>query len=110
MQQVSDCGFFDWADNEMSTYERRIMQWLEDVEEQSQAEVRRLKKLIDIELAKYKAQVENMWQSKEELWTSRVQLNQFREKMYHAVLALIILLVLLYVSGYHGFNSHKYML
>jgi hypothetical protein len=67
MQQVGYYGFFDWADNEMSTYEKRIMQRLKDIEEQSRAEVRRLKKLMDTEQAKYRAHVENMWQSKEEL-------------------------------------------
>jgi hypothetical protein len=88
MQQVGDCGFFNWADNKMSIYERRIMQWLKDVEEHSWAEVRRLEQLINIKLAR------------------------FREKMYVAVISLIILVlvVLLYVSGYHGSSNYKYML
>jgi hypothetical protein len=67
MQQVGDCDLFDWADNKISTYKRRIMQRLKDFEEQSGAEVRGLEKLMDIELAKYKARMENIWQSKEEL-------------------------------------------
>jgi hypothetical protein len=86
MQHVGDCGFFNWADNELSNYERRIMQRLKDIEEHSRAEVRRLEQLMDTKLAK------------------------FREKMCQVVLSLIILLVLLYVSGYHGFSNHKYML
>jgi hypothetical protein len=82
MQQVGDCCFFDWADNEMSTYERRIMQWLKDIEEQSWVEVGRLEKLMDTKIEKYMAHVENMWQSMGELWKSRVELNQFREKSW----------------------------
>jgi hypothetical protein len=58
MLQVSDGGFFNWADNEMSTYERRIMQWLKDVKEHSRVEVRRFMQLMDIELTKYKVDVE----------------------------------------------------
>jgi hypothetical protein len=58
MLQVGDGGFFNWADNEMSTYERRIMQRLKDVKEHSRVEVRRLMQLMDIKLAKYKVDVE----------------------------------------------------
>jgi hypothetical protein len=39
MQEVDDYGFFDWVNNEMSTYRRRIMQQLKDFDEQSQVEV-----------------------------------------------------------------------
>ena len=86
MQHVGDCGFFNWADNELSTYERRIMQRVKDIEEHSRAEVRRLEQLMDAKLAK------------------------FREKMCRAIISIIILLVLLYASGYHGSSHHKYML
>lgn len=51
----------------MSTYERKIMKWLKDIEEQTPANFGRLEKLMDIELTKYRAHVENMWQSREEL-------------------------------------------
>jgi hypothetical protein len=74
-----------------------ILQQLKDIEQQSQAKVRRLEQKLDIELAKYKTDV------KKKMW-------QFREKMYQAVLFLIILQVLLYNSGYHGLSNHKYII
>jgi hypothetical protein len=86
MQHFGDCGYFKWADNELSTYERKMLQRLNDIEEHSRAEVRRLEQLMDAKIAK------------------------FREKQCRAVIPFIILLVLLYVSGYHGCSNHKYML
>jgi hypothetical protein len=38
------------------------------------------------------------------------KIEKFREKQCRAVIYFIILLVLLYVSGYHGCSNHKYML
>jgi hypothetical protein len=86
MQRFGDCGYFKWADNELSTYERKMLQRLNDIEEHSRAEVRRLEQLMDAKIAKS------------------------REKQCLAVIPFIILLVLLYVSGYHGCSNHKYML
>jgi hypothetical protein len=54
MQQVGDCGFFNWADNEMSSYERRILQRLKDDEQQSRVEVRRLEQKLNIILQRLK--------------------------------------------------------
>jgi hypothetical protein len=56
--QVGNCNFFDLADNKMSTYEKRIMQWLKDIEAQTQAKIGRLKKLIETELVKYKTEAQ----------------------------------------------------
>jgi hypothetical protein len=67
-----------------------MLQRLKDVEHQSRAEIRRLEQKLDTEVEK--------------------KMCQFRKKMYHVVLSLIILLVLLYITGYHGSSSHKYML
>jgi Lon protease-like protein len=50
MQQVGDCGFFNWADNEMSSYKIRMVHQLKDDEQQSRAEVRRLEEKLDIML------------------------------------------------------------
>ena len=115
MQQAGDCGFFNWADNEMSSYEIRMVHWLKDDEQQSQTEVRRLEQKLDIMLQRLK-DVEH--QSQAEIRRLKLKLDtevekkmcQFREKMYQALVSLIILLVLLYISGYHGSSSHKYML
>jgi hypothetical protein len=37
MQHFGDCGYFKWADNELSTYERKMLQRLNDIEEHSWA-------------------------------------------------------------------------
>jgi hypothetical protein len=115
MQQVGDCGFFHWADNEMSSYEIRMVHRLKDDEQQSRAEVRRLEQKLDIMLQRLK-DVEH--QSRAEINRVEQKLDtivekkmcQFREKIYLAILYLIVLLVLLYITSYHGSSNHKYML
>ncbi len=43
MQKVSDCNFFGWADNEMSTYERKMVEHLKDMEERRHSDIDRNK-------------------------------------------------------------------
>jgi hypothetical protein len=115
MQQVGDCGFFNWADNEMSSYEIRMVHRLKDDEQQSRAEVRRLEQKLDIMLQRLKDVEHKSWaeiRRVEQKLDTEVgkKMCQFREMMCRAVLFVIILLVLLYITGYHGSSSHKYML
>ncbi|XP_059444181.1 uncharacterized protein LOC132176048 [Corylus avellana] len=116
-KQVGDCGFFLWADNEMTTYEKRIMRRLKDIEEQTRAEIGRLEKLLAAEQAQYRTHLENMFQSRDEMWKSLVANNQsravkfqFKQMTYQAVLALLVLLVFLYVGGYNASSGSKLML
>ena len=62
MQQVGDYGFFNWVDNEMSSYEKRMLQRLNDDEQQSRAEVRKLKQKVDIILQRLKDVEKLSWE------------------------------------------------
>lgn len=94
--------------------ESKLVKYKEKV--QTSTKVGGLEKFIDAKLAKFKANVENMWQSRDEMWKSRVEMYQsrektfqLREKMYQTMLALIILLVLFYLKGYNGSSSNMLM-
>jgi hypothetical protein len=47
MQKVSDCDFFEWADKEMSGYEKRLEQHLKEMEERRQADNDKVEELIE---------------------------------------------------------------
>jgi uncharacterized protein (DUF3084 family) len=46
MQKVGDCDFFEWADKEMSGYEKRLAQHLKEMEERRQADNDKVEELI----------------------------------------------------------------
>jgi hypothetical protein len=53
MQKVGDCDFFGWADNEMSTYEKKkMMEHLTVTKEKTEADFARLEKLIETKFKK----------------------------------------------------------
>jgi len=47
MQRKGDCDFFAWADNEMTTYETKIMEHLKVLDDRRKAYSDRLEKLIE---------------------------------------------------------------
>lgn len=47
MQNQGDCDFFGWADNEMSAYEKKVMEYLKNMEDRRKADIDRLEKLIE---------------------------------------------------------------
>jgi hypothetical protein len=47
MQRTCDCDFFAWANNEMTTYETKIMERLKVLDDRRKADSDRLEKLIE---------------------------------------------------------------
>jgi hypothetical protein len=47
MQRTGDCDFFAWANNEMTTYETKIMERLKVLDDRRKADSDRLEKLIE---------------------------------------------------------------
>jgi hypothetical protein len=47
MQKAGDCDFFEWADEEMSAYEKRLTQHLKEMEERRQVDNDKVKELIE---------------------------------------------------------------
>jgi hypothetical protein len=60
-----------------------------------------------------RAEMENQciqFQLKLELYQTRVKLYQSREKLYQAVLDFLIIIILVYVSGYTQYSGSQRML
>jgi hypothetical protein len=47
MQRTGGCDFFAWANNEMTTYETKIMERLKVLDDRRKADSDRLEKLIE---------------------------------------------------------------
>jgi hypothetical protein len=98
LQKPANCKFFQWADNEMCNYERRM-----------HAEMKRLHDKGETIRAKMENQC-IQFQLKLELYQTRVKLYQSREKLYQATLGFFIIIILFYVSGYTQYNGSQWML
>ncbi|XP_062144542.1 uncharacterized protein LOC133851927 [Alnus glutinosa] len=108
-EKPSDSDFFDWAEPEMCPYGKRLVEGLKDKEEGMWAEIDRVEKLMEIELATYKANMEGqfaqfraraleLYQTREKLYKFREKMYKSREKMYQIALVIVILLMLFYVK------------
>jgi len=81
MQKVNDCDFFEWADKEMSAYEKRLIKHLKNMEEKRHVNNDRLEKLIE---RKCMEQYDKL--------PRELRLCQNNEKMFRAMAFVIILL------------------
>jgi hypothetical protein len=99
----------------MCLYGKRLVEGLKDKEEGMWAEIDRVEKLMEIELATYKANMEGqfaqfrvqllcqtraleLYQTREKLYKFREKMYKSREKMYQIALVIVILLMLFYVK------------
>ncbi|XP_062165459.1 uncharacterized protein LOC133871982 isoform X2 [Alnus glutinosa] len=55
-KKAGDCDFFEWADKEMSAYEKRLAQHLKEMEERRQADNDKVEELIEKKCKKQLAQ------------------------------------------------------
>jgi uncharacterized membrane protein (DUF106 family) len=76
-----DCDFFEWADKEMSAYEKRLAQHLKEMEEKRQADNDKVEELIEKKKCKE-------------------QLAQHIGKMLSVSLLVVILVLAFYFSSY----------
>ncbi|XP_062143353.1 uncharacterized protein LOC133881430 [Alnus glutinosa] len=84
-----DCDFFAWANNEMSPYEVKVMEHFKRMEDRHQADIDRLEQLIE---TKCNDQYVRLRQE--------LGLHQSNWKMSRAVIVVVILLLVFYLSGY----------
>jgi uncharacterized membrane protein len=132
MQRTGGCDFFAWANNEMTTYETKIMERLKVLDDRRKADSDRLEKLIEkkyndqyVKLEKliekkYKdeyVKLEKLIEKKyndqyvklqRELELCRTNGKMFR--MFRAMIVVVILLLVFYLSGYGGSRGIYLML
>jgi lipopolysaccharide export LptBFGC system permease protein LptF len=129
MQRKGDCDFFAWANNEMTTYETKIMERLKVLDDRRNADNDRLEKLIETKVndqylileklieKKYKDQYVKLEKLIEEKYKNkyvklRWELEQCQSngKIFWGMMVVVILLFVFYFSGYSGSRGTYLML
>jgi predicted RND superfamily exporter protein len=103
MQKAGDCDFFEWADKEMSAYEKRLAQHLKEMEERRQANNDKVEELIEKKCKEQLAQhLKEMEEKVEELIKKKCneQLAQHNGKMFRVSLLVVILILAFYFCSY----------
>jgi hypothetical protein len=91
--------FIEWADKEMSAYEKRLTEHLQQMEERRLADNDRVEKLIEIKCKKHYDQLRR-----------ELGLGRNNGMMFWATILVIILLLVFYFSGYSGSSGTIFML
>jgi uncharacterized protein (DUF342 family) len=129
MQRKGDCDFFAWANNEMTTYETKIMERLKVLDDRRNADNDRLEKLIETKVndqylkleklieKKYNDQYVKLEKMIEEKYKNKyVKLRweleqcQTNGKIFRGMIVVVILLFVFYLSGYSGSRGTYLML
>jgi CHASE3 domain sensor protein len=103
MQKARDCDFFEWADKEMSAYEKRLVQHLKEMEERRQVDNDKVEEVIEKKCKEQLAQhLKEMEEKVEELIEKKCkeQLGQHNGKMFRVLLLVVILLLAFYFCSY----------
>lgn len=91
--------FFEWADKEMSAYEKRLTEHLQQMEERRLADNDRVEELIERKCKEHYDQLRR-----------ELGLGRNNGKMFWATALVIILLLVFYFSGYSGSRGTILML
>jgi len=86
MQRTGDCDFFAWANNEMTSYETKIMERLKVLDDRRKADSDRLEKLIETKDNDQYVKLRR-----------ELELCQTNEKMFQMFWAMIVVVILLLV-------------
>jgi lipopolysaccharide export LptBFGC system permease protein LptF len=129
MQRKGDCDFFAWANNEMTTYETKIMERLKVLDDRRNADNDRLKKLIETKIndqylileklieKKYNDQyvkleklIEEKYKNKYIKLRRELEQCQSNGKIFWGMIVVVILLFVFYLSGYNESRGTYLML
>jgi Fe2+ transport system protein B len=102
IQKAGDCDFFEWADKEMSAYEKRLAQHLKEMKERRQADNDKVEELIK---KKCKEQLAHHLKEMEERVEELIEKNCKEQlaqhgKMFGVSLLVVILVLAFYFSSY----------
>jgi hypothetical protein len=87
LQKAGDCDFFDWADKEMSAYEKRLTKHLKEKEERRHADNDKVEELIEIKCNEHYDKLQR-----------ELGLGQNNWKMFWITLLVVILLLVVIVD------------
>jgi len=96
-----------WADNQITSYEKRLEEHMRDIEEGRRADIEKVEKMTMANIDRLEKLIET--KHKEQYERLRLELGLNR-KMFWVAVVVIILGIVIYFSGYSGSEVSYLML
>jgi lipopolysaccharide export LptBFGC system permease protein LptF len=106
-QKDGDCDFFMWADNRMTSYEKRLEEHMRDIEEGRRADIEKVEKMTMANIDRLEKLIETRHNEQYERLRLELGLNR---KMFWAAVVVIILGIVIYFSSYSSSEVSYLML
>jgi lipopolysaccharide export LptBFGC system permease protein LptF len=107
-QKAGDCDFFFlWADNQMTSYEKRLEEHMRDIEEGRRADIEKVEKMTMANIDRLEKLIETRHNEQYERLRLELGLNR---KMFWAAVVVIILGIVIYFSSYSSSEVSYLML
>jgi lipopolysaccharide export LptBFGC system permease protein LptF len=106
-QKDGDCDFFMWADNRMTSYEKRLEEHMRDIEEGRRADIEKVEKMTMANIDRLEKLIETRHNEQYERLRLEFGLNR---KMFWAAVVVIILGIVIYFSSYSSSEVSYLML
>jgi hypothetical protein len=99
-----------WADNQMTSYEKRLAEHMRDMEEGRRADIEKVEKMTMANIDRLEKLIETKHKEQYERLRLELGLCQSNRKMFLSAVVLIILCIVIYFSGYNGSEVSYLML
>jgi hypothetical protein len=109
-QEAGDCDFFKWADNHMTSYEKRLEEHMRDMEEGRRADIEKVEKMTMTNIDRLEKLIETKHNEQYARLRLELGLRQSNRKMFWVAVVVIILGLVIYLSGYSGSEVSYLML
>jgi len=102
--------FFKWADNHMTSYEKRLEEHMRDIEEGRRADIEKVEKMTMANIDRLEKLIETKHNEQYARLQLELGLRQSNRKIFWIAVLVIILGLVIYLSGYSGFEVSYLML
>jgi hypothetical protein len=102
--------FFKWADNHMTSYEKRLEEHMRDIEEGRRADIEKVEKMTMANIDRLEKLIETKHNEQYARLQLELGLRQSNRKIFWVAVLVIILGLVIYLSGYSGFEVSYLML
>ncbi|XP_062169407.1 uncharacterized protein LOC133875325 [Alnus glutinosa] len=109
-KEAGDCDFFKWADNHMTSYEKRLEEHMRDIEKGRQADIKKVEKMTMANIDRLEKLIETKHKEQHARLQLELGLRQSNRKMFWVAVLVIILGLVIYLSSYSGFEVNYLML
>ncbi|XP_062154844.1 uncharacterized protein LOC133862932 [Alnus glutinosa] len=109
-KEAGDCDFFRWADNDMTSYEKRLEEHMRDMEEGRRADIEEVEKMTMANIDRLEKLIETKYNEQYARLRLELGLRQSNRKMFWVAVVVVSLGLVIYLSGYSGSKVSYLML